>query len=80
MQVIDRQAGGDPNKFLRLARLASIYFLKAGGAVERILELRLGPIKEGSVHVRFRGRRHQSALDVDPAVIEVEGDCPLQEP
>lgn len=79
VQVIYRSIGDNPEKFLRLARLASIYFLKAGGAVERILELALGPIKDGSVHVRFKGRRRQAASNVEPAVIEVEGDCPLQE-
>lgn len=77
VQVIYRSVGDDPEKFLRLARLASIYFLKAGGAVERILELALGPIKDRSVHVRFRGRRRKVASNVEPAVIEIEGDCPL---
>ncbi|QDU94106.1 hypothetical protein [Lignipirellula cremea] len=78
IQVIYSSVGGDPEKFLRLARLASIYFLKAGGAVERILELALGPIEDGSVHVRFRGQRRKVASNVEPAVIEIEGDCPLQ--
>lgn len=79
VQVIYRSVGGESEKFLRLARLASIYFLKAGGAVERILELALGPIKDGSVHVRFRGRRRKVASNVEPVVIEVEGDCKLEE-
>lgn len=79
VQVIYRNIGNEPEKFLRLARLASIYFLKAGEAVEHILELTLGPITNGSVHVKFRGRRRQVASNVEPAVIEVEGDCPLKE-
>lgn len=77
VQVIYRSVGGDPQKFLRLARLASIYFLKAGGAVERVLDLTLGPIKQGHVHVRFRGQRRRVASNVAPAVIELEGECPL---
>jgi len=78
VQVIYRSVGNEPEKFLRLARLASIYFLKAGGVVERVLDLTLGPIKNDKVHVRFRGRRRQVAMNVEPTVIEVEGDCPLE--
>jgi hypothetical protein len=78
VRVIYGSAGNDPERFLRLARLASIYFLKAGNAVERILELTLGPIRDGKVHVCFRGRRRKVASNVEPAVIEVEGDCPLE--
>ncbi len=78
VQAIYRSVPDDPEKFLQLARLASIYFLKAGGAVERILDLDLGPIKDGNVHVRFRGRRGKVASNVEPAIIEVEGDCKLE--
>jgi len=79
VQVIHRDFGGDPEDFLNWARLASIYFLKAGSAVECILELSLGPIKNGSVHVKFRGRRRRVASNVEPAIIEIEGDCRLGE-
>jgi hypothetical protein len=78
VQAIYRKLGGDSDRFLRVARLASIYFLKVAGVVEQILELTLGPIQEGRVHVRFRGRRRQVASNVEPAVIEIEGECPLE--
>jgi class 3 adenylate cyclase len=63
--------------FLELARLKAIFFLKAAGIVEQVLELSLGPISEEKVHVRFRGRRRYASIDANPAVIEIEGDCPL---
>jgi len=66
-----------PKVFLELARLKSIFFLKAAGIVEQVFELSLGPISQGKVHVRFRGQRRQIDLDIMPTVIEVEGDCPL---
>lgn len=66
-----------PRVFLQLARLQAIFYLKAAGIVEQILELSLGPITEEKVHVRFRGRRGQSYGGVESGVIEVEGDCPL---
>jgi spore coat polysaccharide biosynthesis protein SpsF (cytidylyltransferase family) len=39
--------------------------------------LSLGPISEEKVHVRFRGRRRYASIDANPAVIEIEGDCPF---
>ncbi|MGA2618067.1 MAG: hypothetical protein ABSF26_10690 [Thermoguttaceae bacterium] len=78
LQTIYRNMSGDSERFLRVARLAAIYFLKTADAVERILELTLGPIMEGRVHVRFRGRRRQVVSNVEPAVIGIEGECPLE--
>jgi class 3 adenylate cyclase len=66
-----------PRLLMELARLKAIFFLKAAGIVEQVLELSLGPINDGKVHVRFRGRRRQVYLDIEPTVIEIEGDCPL---
>jgi hypothetical protein len=60
-----------------VARLNAVFFLKAAGIVEQVLELSLGPISEGKVHVRFRGIRRQVYVNIEPAVIEIEGDCPL---
>lgn len=77
VQVIYQGFKGDSERFLRLARLASIYFLKAGNVAEQILDLTLGPIREGKVHVRFRGRRRQAPSNVELVVIETEGECPL---
>lgn len=75
--VVFTSFGDQPHRFLQLARLLSVYFLIATGAVEQILELRFGPIRENSVHIRFRGRRARRASNLEPAIIELEGDCPL---
>jgi hypothetical protein len=77
VQVIFRTYGGDTERFLRLARLGSIYCLKAGNVVEKVLDLTLGPISNGKVRVRFRGSRRQTASNIAPAVIEIDGECPL---
>lgn len=66
-----------PRVFLKLARLQAVFFLKAAGIVDRVLELSLGPISEGKAHVKFRGKRRQVYAEIEPAVIELEGDCPL---
>lgn len=66
-----------PKVFLELARLQAIYYLKVGGIVDRILELSLGPIAQGKVHVRFRAKRRHVYVDVPPTPIEFEGDCPV---
>jgi len=64
-----------PGVFLELSRLQAIFFLKAAGIVEQVQELAIGPISQGKVHVRFRGKRRQAQSEL--AVIEVEGDCLL---
>lgn len=76
--LVHRSVPDNPERFMRLARLAAIYFLKAGNVAERILDLTLGPIRDGKVHVRFRGQRRKVASNVEPAVITIEGDCTLE--
>lgn len=63
--------------FLELARLEAVFMLKVTGIVEQVVELSLGLIAQDKVHVRFRGRRRHIYVDVEPAIIEVEGDCVL---
>jgi hypothetical protein len=67
----------DVIQFLRCARLLTLFYLKAGDVVERVERLTLGPISGQSVHVVFRGRRREKYSNVDPHVIELEGECPL---
>ncbi len=67
----------DVARFLGFARLATLFYLKAGGVVERVERLTLGPLKGNSVHVLFRGQRRQKYSNVNAEVIELEGDCPL---
>jgi hypothetical protein len=68
----------DSKVFLPVARLAAIYALKAGDVVEQILELSLGTVQGGKCHVKFRGRRRRKYSNVEPHVIQIEGECPLE--
>lgn len=63
--------------FLQSARLMAVYFIRLSTIAEQVLDLSLGPIQEGKVHVRFRGRRRRTASNVEASVVEVEGDCLL---
>lgn len=63
--------------FLRRARLWAVFYLKASGLCEHILELTLGPVQGGSLTVRFRGRRRKAYDNQEAAVIRVAGTCPL---
>ncbi len=67
-----------PQLLLPVARLAAIYALKAGDVVEQVLEMSLGPVQAGTCHVKFRGRRRQKYSNVEPHVMQIEGECPLE--
>lgn len=71
------QSFGDHPNFLELARLMAVYFIRCAAIAEEILELTLGPVPADAVPVKFRGRRRRVASNVDPAIVEVEGECPL---
>ena len=51
IQAMYQQHKSDPTLFLQLARLAAIFFLKAGDVVAEVLHLSLGPIQ------RWQGSR-----------------------
>lgn len=68
---------GDRSRFLPVARLWSVFQLITSNTCEYILDLTLGPIKDGVMHVRFRGQRRKEYTNRDPHVIEFEGDCDL---
>ncbi|OJW27624.1 MAG: hypothetical protein BGO49_23025 [Planctomycetales bacterium 71-10] len=68
-----------PQLFLPAARLWSVFLLKASGACDHVLELTLGPIDGGRLHVSFRGRRHRRYSNVEAAEIRIEGDCVLMD-
>jgi hypothetical protein len=63
--------------FLELARLQAVFYLKATGVVEQVIELALGPICRGKVYVRLRATRQRVYAGIEPAIIEIEGDCSL---
>jgi hypothetical protein len=75
--VYTERRGMGPD-FLRVARLGAIFMLKAGGVVEHVKKLALGPIQRGKVHVEFVGVRPKKYTNVEPTVIQLEGDCPLE--
>ena len=67
----------NPETLMKFARLEAVFRLKAAYVVESIYELALGPLLPDRVHVKFRGQRARRASNVEPALIEVDGDCPL---
>lgn len=69
--------GDDPEKFLKFARLTSVFILMATHTFENILELKLGPIVGGKLHVKCKGQRRQIYSNQPAKVIEFEGDCDL---
>jgi class 3 adenylate cyclase len=77
LQSLYPQYKDNPKVLLELARLQTVFFLKTAGVIEQVIELALGPICNGKVHVRFRGKRRQVYNGLDSALIEIEGDCPL---
>ena len=70
-------AHGKRREWKEFARLLAIYYLKASGTVEHVIELKLGTVRAGKVAVAFRGRRRQYYSNVEPTVIEVKGQCSL---
>lgn len=77
LPLLWKDAKGDTSKFLPVARLWSIFHLVTTNTCEYVLELTLGPIKEGIMHVRFRGQRKNVYSNAEPVIIEFEGDCDL---
>jgi hypothetical protein len=68
-----------PRKYLEVSRLAAIFYLKAANVVEQILELSLELIEQDKVHVKFKGKRRRTSINVEPAIIQIEGDCYLSQ-
>lgn len=77
LPLLWKDAKGDASTFLPLARLWSIFHLITTNTCERVLDLTLGPIKDGIMHVRFRGQRKKIYSNVEPFFIAFEGDCDL---
>jgi Caspase domain len=78
LQEVYAALKGSPDPLLPLARLKLLYAMKASDCVEQVLELRLGPVKDGKCYVRFRGRRARRYSNVEAHAINLEGDCPLE--
>ena len=74
-----RSFGQIGKRFEKFARLTSVLQLKLSNTIEDILELDLKLLDSKQVEVKFRGRRPQRFSNVEPALIEVNGICPLSE-
>jgi hypothetical protein len=57
--------------------LWAVFNLITSNTCEHVLELTVGPLRSNKLYIRFRGRRHKTYSNVEPTVIEVEGECDL---
>lgn len=71
-------ANGKHPAWKQFARLLAVYCLKASGTVESIFKLDLGAVRSGKLQVAFRGQRSRRYSNVEPAIIEFTGACPLE--
>lgn len=76
---IYRQCRQTPERFKKFARLTSVLYLKLSNTVEDIRQLDLELLDSARLQVRFKGRRHRAAANVQPSILEFEGICPLPE-
>ena len=74
-----RSVGQTVGRFEKFARLISVLHLKLSGTVENVLQLDLKLLNSKQLQVRFKGRRPQYAVNVNPSIVEVNGICPLSE-
>ena len=63
--------------FLESAWITAAMQLRLSGCVETVNTLRL-EIREASLLVDFVGTRHRKYRNVDPYVMRIKGECPLQ--
>ena len=68
---------GDISGFLAAARLFSVLWLHVSGVIDQITELEMKMVGESDLGVKFEGRRPRTYVNVEPAVIKVEGSCDL---
>ena len=62
-------------KFGIYARFMAFYCLRASRTVEHFLELKLSPVRNGSLTVRFRGEWKSPQHGGPSVVVEVSGTC-----
>ena len=64
-------------RFQKFARLISVLYLKLSNTVEDILQLDLELLNSKQLQVKFQGHSPRRYTNVEPAIIEVDGICPL---
>lgn len=67
----------EPTLFIPLAKLVAVYHLILSRTVEHILELELSTVQNSRMTVRFRGQRHRAYSNMAPVILEVSGECNL---
>ncbi|MFG6101866.1 hypothetical protein U2F10_06410 [Leptothoe sp. EHU-05/26/07-4] len=72
-----KQLNTQSKLFLPKAWLWAVYNLKMCEIVESVLILELGPIKNKTMPIRFRGTRKKIYANKNPTVLEVTGNCTL---
>lgn len=68
---------GKTSEWTEMARLKAVFILKMTGTVEHVIELALGTVHANKVKVSFKGRRSRRYSNVEPEVIEIDGECEL---
>ena len=71
-----KETGLKPAEFLPFAFLHAVYRLKHDGICEDVLELKLGPVKDKTLRVHFKGRTAQN-YNNSTQIIEVKGESVL---
>ena len=76
VQQIYREFKDEPH-WKELARLKSVYLLKATNTVAHVLELKFGSLRNGRMKVTFDGRRAEKYSNKPAATIQIEDYCEL---
>ena len=74
-----RSVGQTGERFEKFARLTSVLQLKLSNTVEEILNLEMKLLNSDQLAVKFKGCRHRRYVNLEPAIIEFDGICPLTE-
>ena len=74
---IYRSCGRSPDTFKKFSLLAVVLYLKLSNTVEHILRLDLDPLDTKGLGVSFQGRRRKQYDNEEPAILVVNGVCPL---
>lgn len=75
-----RQFGQNPTMFLEIAWITAVTFLKTSQCVRTVNLLKMELRSPRALSLEFVGTRHRKYQNVDPHVIRIAGDCPLDPP
>ncbi len=76
IQSVYLKTKADPN-WKEYARLRAIYSLILSGAVDEVIQLKIGPVSKNETKVQFAGQRRPRYSNGEPTLIEVNGTCSL---